>query len=485
MIKKFSDIVLKNDGKIIGARFNKEYFSRHNLLELWNEFEQNTTHLSYLDNIIHSFKFLQAGFVTSETIPKCHCGEHVKFMNGGVSTSCSKKCALSSPLRAEKIKLGCASADKEQSKISRKTTMIEKYGVEFNSQRDDIHDRWTKTKLKEETFARLNDRDWLDNEYNTKTRTSVDIAQELNCYYSTVLWYCRKHGFKIRRTSKYSLEEIEIIRYIESLGATPHHSDWDLLEDVEIDIVVEDKKFAIEMDGLHWHSIGKGEETKENRERHLSKTNRMKELGYELLHITDSEWHNKNSIVKNMIRSKLCLNDRIYARNCLLKQVETKEVKPFLSENHVQGYSTSKINYGLYFKDELVMLATFGKPRFNKEYDWELIRLSTKQGLSVVGGMSRLITQFRKNNVGSLISYCDKRYGYGNSYLKCGFSNIGETSPGYTWTDGTNMINRFKTQKANLVKWLPSFDPSLSESDNMFNAGYKRFWDCGQLKFVM
>jgi hypothetical protein len=37
--------------------------------------------------------------------------------------------------------------------------------------------------------------------------------------------------------------------------------------------------------------------------------------------------------------------------------------------------------------------------------------------------------------------------------------------------------------KNKLEHILPTFDETLTEKDNMFNNGYRRIWDCGNLVF--
>lgn len=481
--KQFNDIVAKN-GKIIGARFNQKYFEKHQHDDLWNKFIESISHLKHLDKV-GAFKFLQVGYTSQENTPKCHCGNLIGFIDDKISSSCSSKCVYTSPSRITKLKTTLSKIDKKSANEKRARTMLEKYGKSFNSQREEIHHRWTKTRLPDDIFNKLNDEVWLNEEYNVKKRTGVDIAAEIGAYYGTVLEFCRKFGFKIRQRTNYSIVELEIIRYIESLGFSVAHSNWEILGDFELDVVIEEKKLAIEVDGLYWHSLGRGEETIENKEKHRRKTKLAEEKGYILLHITDHEWTEKNGIVKDIISSKLGMNDKIPARKCDIREVDNKMTKEFLVKNHIQGYATSKYNYGLYFNDELVMIATFGKPRFNKNFDFELIRLSTKLGVSVIGGMSKLISAFRRRNSGSIVSYCDLRFGNGNSYIINGFKSHGESSLGYVWSKSNIVVSRYKTQKNTLKSWLPSFDSDRSESDNMFDAGYKRYWDCGQKLFHM
>ena len=44
--------------------------------------------------------------------------------------------------------------------------------------------------------------------------------------------------------------------------------------------------------------------------------------------------------------------------------------------------------------NELIEVMTFGKPRYNKKYEWELLRLCTKFGYIVSGGANKLIKYF-------------------------------------------------------------------------------------------
>lgn len=124
---------------------------------------------------------------------------------------------------------------------------------------------------------------------------------------------------------------------------------------------------------------------------------------------------------------------RINARDCELIEVGSTEEKKFLEENHTQGSARSLVAYGLAYKNELVQLMSFGKPRFNSNYQWEIIRDCTKRNYIVQGGASKLWSHFIKNNeVGSCIVYSyphnDKLFT--QKYIKyCGFDNIKRAKP--------------------------------------------------------
>lgn len=61
---------------------------------------------------------------------------------------------------------------------------------------------------------------------------------------------------------------------------------------------------------------------------------------------------------------------KINARDCKIVTVDKEVEKNFLTNNHTQGYVRSIICYGLILNGELVQLMSFGKPRFNKNYQW-------------------------------------------------------------------------------------------------------------------
>ena len=251
----------------------------------------------------------------------------------------------------------------------------------------------------------------------------------------------------------------------------------------ELDIYLPDKNLAIEFDGLYWHSEeqGKGEDY------HLSKTEACEENGIRLIHIFEDEWNLKQDIVKDRIRSILGIGQkRIYARNCMLAEISSVSANEFLEANHLQGGDNSSIRYGLYYNDELVSVMTFGKPRFNKNYDWELVRFASKNGCNVVGGASKLLAQFSKLNSGSVVSYADRRYSDGGLYEKLGFRKVGVSKPNYWWCKGDEKLTRYACQKHKLKNILgDAFDPELSETENMELNGWTRMHDCGNFVYVM
>lgn len=253
-----------------------------------------------------------------------------------------------------------------------------------------------------------------------------------------------------------------------------------VLNGKELDMYSEEHKLAVEVNGVYWHS----DKFKE-RDHLLDKTLECEKSDITLLHFWDYEIDKKFDIVKSMVSSRLGLNQRIYARKCVIREVSSKESKQFQIDNHLQGYTNAKINYGLYHNDELVALMTFSKSRFDKKYDFELIRYCNKLDLTIVGGASKLLKHFQRNHKGSIVSYANRRYSNGNLYRQLGFNYKSSSVPNYWYSSGLNLLSRYECQKHKLKNVLKNFDESLSERDNMVNNGYYRIYDCGNDKFEL
>ena len=57
-------------------------------------------------------------------------------------------------------------------------------------------------KLSLEIKNKLNDKEWLYDQYITKKKGTVQLGKELDCSWSTVLNYIKKHDITIRTTSE-------------------------------------------------------------------------------------------------------------------------------------------------------------------------------------------------------------------------------------------------------------------------------------------
>lgn len=360
--------------------------------------------------------------------------------------------------------------------------MLEKYGVEYNSQRESVKEIISRPKVSEHQYKLLSDPHWLGIEYNTKKKTLVDIAQNIGVYCGTVRDYCDAHGFNIRQGSNYSLVESQVKDYIRSLGLAVTENNRTILHPKEIDIVIEEKSLAIEVNGLYWHSYHPRSGKKENKNIHLEKSQKAEQKGFQLLHITDHQWITKNCIIKSMLKVKLGKSSfRIFARNCDVVEVSTVEQRTFLDKYHLDGYSGASGAFGLVHKGELVSLLSYSPKRFGDKDGIEIVRFATTFDTVVVGGLSRLLARVKKKYPQQKIcTFCSNDISLCKSYIQSGFTLKHHTGPSYFWTNGNTILSRYQTQKQKLKKLLGSnFDQTKSESENMFNNNFRRYWTSG------
>lgn len=280
-----------------------------------------------------------------------------------------------------------------------------------------------------------------------------------------------------------STGENELKKFIDSLydGWKKAH-DRIVLDGYELDYYLPELKLAFEYDGLFFHN----EFSSKDSSYHLEKTTKCSQKGVRLVHVFEDEWKKKRRIVEDMVRSIIGVGQKsIFARKCIVKEISSKESNEFLEANHLQGGDNSSIRYGLSYNGELVSVMTFGKPRFSKDYDWELVRFATKCGYHVAGGASKLLKAFESTHDGMIVTYADKRYSNGNLYEKLGFEHLSDSEPNYWWYKNKTKLSRYQCQKHKLHNVLgDKFDSTKSESENMRSNGWNRIFDCGNMIFV-
>jgi hypothetical protein len=134
---------------------------------------------------------------------------------------------------------------------------------------------------------------------------------------------------------------------------------------------------------------------------------------------------------------------------------------------------------------------TFGKPRYNKTHDWELLRLANKIGVQVQGGTQKLWKYFQTvKDPKSVVSYCDRRWFTGAVYQNMQFTRPAESAPTYWYTDLICRYHRSKYTKQNCVSSVlgnSNFQFTKDQLEQLTEnqitkeiLGLDRIWDCGQ-----
>jgi hypothetical protein len=367
-------------------------------------------------------------------------------------------------------------------RAKREETLLSKFGVKHPILAPEIAARcrsgYSNTIAKNrkhllDTIPELTDKVWLERAVNDIG--CVGISSLLGIRVSVVRDSIKTQGIVLPNKRR-SIFEKQVCAFISQhyLGEILTNTK---LSGTEIDIVLPELKLAIECNGTYWHSELNGRD----RHFHQSKTALCHANGYQLIHIWDHDWNGKPDLIKSRIKSKLSVNSVVGARKCSIKAVDSKEANLFLNENHIQGTCQASIRLGLYFGTTLVSLMTFGKSRFNKAVEYELLRYTNASNLTVMGGASKLFAHFRKTYMpSSVISYSDVSFNSGALYQILGFEWTHRSPPAYYYTKNyIDLESRVKFQKHKLKSMLDEFDANYSEWDNMKLNGYDRIWDCG------
>lgn len=273
-----------------------------------------------------------------------------------------------------------------------------------------------------------------------------------------------------------SANQLAIEKFVQSLGMTTKLNDRSAIHPYELDVFVPDIKFAVEHDGLYYHS----EEFIQDPDYHQKKTDSCKSVGIKLLHVFEDEWEEKREIIESIIRAKTgTIQKKINARDCIVKELTSLQRREFLNTNHLEGDTKAVIAYGLFKEDQLVSVISLRRA-FHKKWQnhIEIARFANSLNTVVRGGLGKLLKAVkswcRANNVASIMTYVDERFGDGHGYMSLGFTKTGTTIPRFWWTTGNKRFNRFKVRAT----------ATATERENAEFAGVQKIYGCSNLILV-
>lgn len=137
------------------------------------------------------------------------------------------------------------------------------------------------------------------------------------------------------------------------------------------------------------------------------------------------------------IQTKLHLNNTVFARSCEIKKIDKPTAAHFLNAYHFLNDAGGAFNYGIFYNNELLAVASFSKGRkMNRlqehERGYELTRFCTKGGITITGGLSKLIKHFcNEKKPGDIMTYIDSQFSDGKSFINSGFRLHKVTEPNY------------------------------------------------------
>lgn len=235
-----------------------------------------------------------------------------------------------------------------------------------------------------------------------------------------------------------------------------------------------DPSYTHNVAGNHWEPDGLP------KTQQLIKTLIAEKHGYRCIHVFD--WDDWSTIIELIKPVR-----KIFARSCEVRVFQDDSYNKFIDDNHIQkSCKGTKLALGLYFQGELVQVMTFGKPRYNKNYTWELLRLCTKKGLAVTGGASKLFSYATKTaGITSIISYCDRAKFTGQVYKRMGMTLLRESAPQEVWSKGSAKVtSSLLRQRGYDQLFDANYGKGTSNEELMLKDGWLPVYDCGQLVFT-
>jgi len=301
------------------------------------------------------------------------------------------------------------------------------------------------------------------------------------------IWNLIQQGFLCPtcypRNNGTSLQEKEVLDFIKELLPNEQiiENSRQIISPKELDIYIPSKNIAIEYNGLYWHS----EERISDPNYHLNKFKECQKKNIKLIQIFEDEWLLQQNIVKERLKTILGINNRIriHARQCDIREIDSKTKNEFLEKFHIQGKDRSIIKLGAFYNNQLISVMTFSHGNIAKGSKsisdvWELNRFCSDFKYHIPGIASKLVTYFKRNyQWKEVFSYADMRWSNGNLYNQIGFNLIGETGVNYWYIKDFQRIHRFNLRKQkHESKDIPEW--ALRQSE-----GYYRIFDCGSLKY--
>lgn len=350
---------------------------------------------------------------------------------------------------------------------------------------------------------------WIDTPYNRiKLHRNCPICNPNNCIIRGVNDFATVFSDKVEISNK-ERELVDIVKIL--VGDTKVLTNvTDILPNkLEFDIVIPDKKIAIEFNGVRWHS----DFSDKSKNYHLDKTHMCQNAGFQLIHIWEDDWDDKKDIIIKMLAYKLgCMDklvevipnidvrnlDHVYARNLKFCIVESNEAKTFLNNNHIQGFVTASYYFGLKDNDDILRAVLLVRsPKLNarmkrKDGEWEIQRYATFGVVS--GGFTKLLKNAEKYilNLGlkltKWISFAACDVSNGNLYENSGFIIDSILRPDYKYVgDFTHWkrVPKERFQKKIFIEnpkllWEDGWTESIAAKQNKL---YK-IYDAGKIRYV-
>lgn len=281
-------------------------------------------------------------------------------------------------------------------------------------------------------------------------------ANKIGVTRSTFSLWVRSYGFDsaINMTAKTSAIEQRMSKILDDLNLNyiQHKKIGPYFPDFILDGVI------IEVDGLYWHS----DAVNNNKKYHKEKLDTYEKMGYRALFFRENEVINKQNIISSIINNCFNNSNKVFARKCGITELSLDDRRDFFNTNHLMGCGRGNC-YGLVYGNKIVCALQFT----NRDSFVDISRFCNILNTTVIGGYSKLIKHIiKKEDVNTIQTFVDRRYGVGEYLTKFGFEKKNEDLS-FVWVKNNEVCHRLKFR-----------------GNSGYEYGYYKLWDCGQAKYI-
>jgi len=284
--------------------------------------------------------------------------------------------------------------------------------------------------------------------YKFKCEKCGNIFEATLNYGTPVCPFCKEK----KRNNKSSFE-MKLSDYIRSLGYTVEENCRKIIKPLELDIYVKNKKFAIEFNGVYWHT----HKIKKNIYYHYEKYRRCKEKNIVLFMFFDDEWKYKREILFNKIDSKLGKNKIINFNKKIhaIEKLNSIDAFYFINKNSMYDYGRRTNYIGIYdnnLKDYLSVLGYVKSKRKNEDYDVKIVSYMEKIGIMSFDFLKIFIKYLKSLGYKKIWFEVDNRFNDFIFFEKIGFKFLKEIKPRFYYVKKRirikeNLINKIEDVK--------------------------------------
>lgn len=393
---------------------------------------------------------------------------------------CSYQCRAIKTAQTSLKRYGCkAPGNNPEARNKAKQTMIKRFGVEYTLQSDELKKKVARCTTEKygvdnvskcESIIQKRHQTNMEryggmypfNRPESYAKQHKTIYEKYGVKYATLIPHVQDSSGK-NRISKINIEFAKLlkrnnIQYDMEYRIHPRIFDFRI------------GNILIEINPTYTHNIiGNTKIEPTDKYYHRNKTQLAENNGYKCIHIWD--WDDKDKIVKQL-SGKTILDGSEFK----VYRLEKKHGDQFLTDNDLHGTCRGQLLYlGLVKDDEIYQIMTFGKSKYDKSFNIQLMRMTTKLGYEITNGYDMLSQSASSEfGVNSCIAYADRSKLYNDEFEKLGMKLIRTTPPSLIWSKNSDYLY-------DSIVRLPY---SRYTKEALLQSGWLPIYDCGQRVYV-